>query len=67
MTEPRRNPGKYLDGTIAVFLFALLCFLPPLVNFWGHTGQVWYFPYLIWGFVVVLIFAIQKLRSQKDV
>jgi len=49
-----RRRIRYLDAVIAVFLFAALIFVTPVLYLWTGSGAPWYAPYLLWLLVIVL-------------
>jgi hypothetical protein len=57
------NKGRQSDLVILLFLFALFLMMPPFVTWWATAGFAWYFPYLIWG-LVILLAAWQQIRSR---
>jgi hypothetical protein len=48
------------DRVILLLLFALFLLLSPIIDWWAADDSPWYAPYLIWGVLIVLTYALQR-------
>lgn len=64
--RPSADNGKYLDGVLLVFLFAVFVLLPPFVGFWATPNAPWYLPYIVWLGIIVLVALVQSKRHRHE-
>jgi hypothetical protein len=60
------EPGHPLDGTILLFLLALLVFLSPLTWWWASDRNPWYLPYVLWLALIGLMAWLQRRRGHHE-
>ena len=54
------------DQVLLLALLGLLLFASPLVHWWSAAGRIWYVPYLLWLFVILLGLWLQVRRSRHE-
>lgn len=52
-----------MDKILILFLFGVLLFASPLVQWWASGAFPWYVPYMLWGLVIALIAVVQRHDS----
>ena len=62
----RKRRIRYLDAVLAVFLFAALIFVSPVLYLWAGPGAPWYAPYVLWLLVILLTAWAWRQRPQRD-
>ncbi len=61
----RPPPGRrYLDAMAALFGFALVLLLPPVLTLWATESAGWLLPYAVWGGLIAVAALIGTLRRQ---
>lgn len=62
----QRDPRPSRDGTILLFLLALLLFLSPLTWWWASDHSPWFLPYALWLGLIALLGWYQWSRGHHD-
>jgi len=61
-----RRRIRYLDAVVAVFLFAALVFVTPVLYLWTGYGAPWYAPYVLWLLVIGLSAWAWRQRAHRE-
>ena len=70
-TQPRRRAvdapsERRRDKDILLFLFALLLFVSPFTDWWAQATLPWFFPFALWGMLILLIFIATVTRTRRE-
>jgi hypothetical protein len=66
MSEPR-SPKRTAERTVIVLLLVLLPLFPPLLGLWANDEGYWFTPYIIWGYMIVAAYLLQRYVSHDAV
>lgn len=50
-----------------VLLLVLLPLFPPLLGLWANDEGYWFTPYIIWGYMIVAAYLLQRYVSNDAV
>jgi len=56
-----RTSGRGRDIVVILALLGLALFASPFTDWWARASFPWYFPFLLWGLLIVLVVAAQIL------
>ena len=61
------SESRPTEITTIVVLIAILILLPPVLNLWGASSNVWYMPYLVWFGIILLSYWLQRILRKHAI
>ncbi len=61
------SESRPTEITVIAVLISLLILLPPILEYWSEANNPWYIPYLVWFFIIVLTYFLQRLLRKHAV